>query len=290
VVTATVFDDTPGVFDMDDATYLADPVPEGSLSASGAKLLVDCPAKFQHGRTAGETNTDYFDFGRAAHAMLLGNGAGIAVLDFDDRRTKAYKEAEAEARADGRTPLLRSTHDQAVAMVNAVTANPAARALMDLDGPIEQTFIWHDLCWRRAKLDKHSEMSDGRPIVIDFKTTTDASTGGFTKSSANYAYFQQDPWYRDAIRAVLGHPDPAFVFIVTEKEAPYLTAVYELVDSYRRIGEHRNEIAVARFLHGQQTGEWPGYSTDVERIAAPRWLEIEHEERLEREAEGDLAA
>lgn len=280
----------PGIYDLDDADYLADPVPEGSLSASGAKLLVECPAKFQYRREAGEQNTDYFDFGRAAHTMLLGKGAEIAVLDYSDRRSKAYKEDEAGARAAGMTPLLRSAYDQAVTLVNAVTNHPAAKALLDLDGPTEQAFIWHDLCWRRAKLDKRGELPDGRPVIIDFKTAADASPDGFMKSSASYAYFQQDCFYRDAARALLGHPDPAFVFVVTEKEPPHVTGVYELTASYRAIGDHLNEIAVARFMHGQATGEWPGYSNDIERISAPRWLEIQHEERLDREAEGEQAA
>lgn len=284
-----IFTGEPGIFDMDDATYLADPVPEGSLSASGAKLLVECPAKFQHRREAGEQNTDYFDFGRAAHAMLLGKGAEIAVLDFADRRSKAFKEAETEARAAGMTPLLRSAYEQATSLVNAVRNHPAARALLDMDGPTEQAFIWHDLCWRRAKIDKRVEQN-GRPIIVDFKTAQDASPDGFMRSSASYAYFQQDCFYRDGARALLGHPDPAFVFIVTEKEPPHVTAVYEITASYRAIGDHLNEIAAARFMHGQATGEWPGYSNDIEQISAPRWLELQHEERLEREAEGDIAA
>lgn len=280
----------PGIYDLDDDVYLADPIPEGSLSASGAKLLVECPAKFQYRREAGSENKDYFDFGRAAHTMLLGKGAEIAVLDFDSRRGKAYAEAEAEARAAGKTPLLRSAYEQAVNLVNAVTSHPAAKALMEKDGPVEQAFIWRDLCWRRAKLDKRCETADGRPIIVDFKTAADASPDGFMKSSASYAYFQQDCFYRDAARALLGHPDPAFVFVVTEKDPPHVTAVYELTDSYRRIGDHLNEIAVARFMHGQATGEWPGYSSEIEQISAPRWLEIAHEERLEREAEGEVAA
>ena len=216
-------------------------------------------------------------------------GAEIAVLDFADRRSKAFKEAETEARAAGMTPLLRSAYEQATSLVNAVRNHPAAKALLDMDGPTEQAFIWHDLCWRRSKIDKWVEQN-GRPIIVDIKTAQDASPDGFMRSSAPHGYFQQDCFYRDAARALLGHPDPAFVFIVTEKEPPHVTGVYELTAPYRAIGDHLNEIAVARFMHGQATGEWPGYSNDIERISAPRWLEIAHEERLDREAEGGKAA
>jgi len=31
---------------------------------------------------------------------------------------------------------------------------------------------------------------------------------------------------------------------------------------------------------------WPGYSDEVVRVSAPRWVEIEHEERIEQQREG----
>lgn len=281
---------TPGVYDMSDADYHADPVPGGSLSASGAKTILECPAKYNYRQLAGEERRDYFDFGKAAHARLLGVGAPIAVLDFDDRRTKAYKEAEAEAYANGHTPLLKRDADVIDQMVAAVRAVPLAAALLDPDrGPVEQSLFWRDLIWRRARLDIFPDPdTPGRPIIVDYKTTTDASPKGFQKSAANFDYFIQDPWYLDAYRAVTGRDDAAFVFVVQEKEPPYVVGCYELTDSYRRIGQWRAERAVAIWQHCRETGVWPAYSTEVERIDAPRWLEIEHEEQIDMQAEGAL--
>lgn len=281
---------TPGVYEMTDAEYHADPVPAGSLSASGAKKLLDCPAKFRHSQLAGEEHRDYFDFGKAAHAKLLGVGAPIAVLDFKDRRAKGYKAAETAAYQAGETPILKKDAEVIDRMVTEVRRVPLANALLDpARGPVEQSLFWHDLIWRRARLDIFPDpKTKDRPIIVDYKTAADASPRGFQKSSASYGYFLQAAWYLDGYRAVTGRDDAAFVFVVQEKEAPYVVGCYELTDSYRRIGEWRAERAVAIWQRCMETGVWPAYSDDVERIDAPRWLEAEHEEQLEMNNEGAM--
>lgn len=280
----------PGIYNLDDATYLADPVEGGSLSSSGAKLIIECPAKFNHRKLAGEQHTDYFDFGKAAHAALLGAGADVVVLDYADWRTKDAKAERDALRAEGKTPMLAKEWDVIQQMIAAARAHPPAGSLLALDGPCEQTIVWHDLIWRRAKLDKHVQLPNGRRVIIDYKTTTDASRSAFMNSSARYGYFMSAAWYIDAVRSQFGG-DVAFVMIAQEKDPPYVTAAYELTESFRRIGEWRNERAVEIYQSCMATGVWPGYSDDIELLSAPRWLENEHEEQLDIEAnQGGIAA
>lgn len=281
----------PGVYDLDDATYLADPVEGGSLSASGAKLILECPRKFHHRQTGGTKHTDYFDFGKAAHAALLGAGADVVVLDYADWRTKDAKAERDSLRHEGKTPML--AHEWAVvqSMIDAVREHPAAAALLDIDGPTEQSIVWHDLIWRRAKVDKRIELPNGRPAIIDFKTTNDASPSGFTRSTATYAYFMQAAWYLDALRFATGRDDGAFILIATEKEPPYVSGVYELTEPYRRIGEWRNERAVELYQRCTAAGRWPMYSDDIEQLSAPVWLEIEHDQQVDMHInQGGIAA
>lgn len=64
----------PGVYDdMPEHVYLADPVPGGSLSFSGAKALLppSCPALYRHQRDHGRPPKPAFDFGHAVHSMVL---------------------------------------------------------------------------------------------------------------------------------------------------------------------------------------------------------------------------
>ena len=280
--------DLAGIHEMAESDYLADPVPVGSLSASGAKLIIECPAKFEHRQQAGEKHSDVFDFGKAAHAEVLGVG-NVEVLDYPDWRTKEAKAAKADAYDRGVTPLLAHDHRIVKAMADEIRHHPIAAALLDPErgGAAEQTLIWRDLIWRRARLDWLPAVPDtGRMIVPDYKTAPDASRSGFTNASARYGYMMQAAWYLDGVRTLLGVEDPAFVFIVQEKDPPYVINVVEMTESYRRIGEWRNEYAVDIYQRCMDTGHWPAYADGVMQISAPRWLEIEHEEQIEQLNEG----
>jgi len=278
----------PGVHDLPESTYLRDPVPGGSLSASGAKLILECPAKFRHRQLAGEQHRDYFDFGKAAHAEVLGAGAPLAVIDAADWRSKDARDQRDEARENGNTPILAKDHAVVKAMAEQIRLHPIASELLNPDkGKPEQTLIWHDLIWRRSRLDWLPELPEsGRLIVPDYKTCADASASGFTRSAASYGYMMQAAWYLDGVRTLLGADDAAFVFIAQEKEAPYVVNVVEMTADFLAIGDWRNEVAVERYMRCMETGIWPGYSDEVQRISAPRWLEIEHEQQTEMKAEG----
>lgn len=282
----------PGVYDMPEALYRRDPIPGGSLSASGAKLMLESPAKYHYRQTAGEEHKDHFDFGKAAHSLVLGAGEQVLVIDAKDKRAKAWSEGRDEAYELGVVPILLKDWAVIEQMAARIREHPIASALLNPErGKPEQTLIWHDLIWRRSRLDWLPEAGKGRLIVPDYKTAADASTAGFTRSSASYGYFMQCAWYLDGVRALLGADDAAFVFVVQEKEPPYLVNVVEMTDSYRRIGEYRNEVAVRLWQQCMETGVWPDWPTganEVQRISAPRWLEIEHEEQIDMEQEGAM--
>ena len=76
--------ESPGIYELDEATYHADrnlaPTLGRSLSSSGAKALLDCPARFAYQREHPVVK-DAFDFGHVAHARLLGFGdEGVVVV------------------------------------------------------------------------------------------------------------------------------------------------------------------------------------------------------------------
>lgn len=271
----------PGIYDMPEHEYHADPVPGGSLSSTEIKRLLDSPARYRHAKDhGGSEHKDVFDFGKAAHSLVLGAGGEMVVLDFDNFLTKAAKEARDEARANGATPILRGDWLTVEAMAAALRAHPIAAALLDPDkGKPEQSLFWQQGgIWRRARYDWLPTEYKGRLILPDYKTTPDASAAAFSKSVANFGYHNQAGWYLDGAIALLGVRDPAFVFIAQEKIAPYLVNVIELDRYALEIGRSLNEEAVETYLACMESGEWPGYPNDVTQIALPRWAEMSFEE------------
>jgi hypothetical protein len=265
---------TAGVYDIPEADYFG---ATGALSCSGAKLLLppSCPALFRYRQDHPEYK-DVFDFGSAAHRMVLGAGPEVKVIDATDWRGKAAKEARDAARAEGKIPLLIDDAWKVEAMASTLQQHPIARALLDPErgGRPEQSLFWADEdtgVHRRARLDWLPEPGPGRFIAVDYKSCSSADPAAIAKAVANYGYYQQDPYYLDGICALGLDDDPAFVFIFQEKEPPYLVTVVQLDEEARQAGRARNRQAIERFRDCTEAGIWPGYSDDIELISLPPW-------------------
>lgn len=268
------------VYDMTDAEYHADP----SLSSSGARRILEAPAKFHYDQTHPRYSDD-FDFGHAAHKLVLGVGAAMVIVDAENWRTKEAREIKERAHAEGNTPILRRDYDIARAMAEAVKAHPIAGRLLAKGNPEVSVFWRRSGIPMRARYDWLTAIGE-RPCIVDYKTTTDASNEGFSKQAANHGYHQQNAWYVDGYKlAVDVDAQPAFLFIAQEKYPPYIVNVIELDPYAVAIGRSRNERAIELYRQCMESGRWPGYSDEVEMIGLPRWAEIAHENELEQSKE-----
>lgn len=276
---ASTQDFTAGVYDgMPEDAYHADPVPGGSLSASGAKKLLppSCPARYHHDRLFGPPPKSTFDFGTAAHKLALGAGPQIVIVDAPDWRSSQAREARDSARFEGHVPLLIAEFGEVQAMADALRRHPVASALLDPGrGKPEQSLFWTDDetgIWCRARLDWLPHRDSGRRLIItDYKTAAAADPASIRKAVANFGYHMQAAWYIDGIHALGIDPEPAFVFIFQEKVPPYLVTVVQLDDDAVAVGYARNMLAREIWRDCTQAGEWPGYSRDIELISLPSW-------------------
>jgi hypothetical protein len=269
----------PGMYEMDEATYHGDPAPgDGSLSCSGAKLLLppSCPAVYEWRRKQPHKATRAMEFGTAAHKEVLGTGWPVAVYDGKDWTTKAAKEFAKEARGRGEIPILGREREQISAMAAAIAAKPATSLLLRAEEVWnEESWFWQDDetgIWLRARFDAVKLRS--RVAIVDYKTAYSADSEEFAKAAGKLRYHMQDPWYREAVTHVLGDADPLFLFVVQEKEPPYVVAVYELDGDSLWAGAERNRRARRLYARCVEAGEWPGHQIDeslITKISVPRW-------------------
>ncbi|MFD7416834.1 PD-(D/E)XK nuclease-like domain-containing protein [Kitasatospora purpeofusca] len=273
--------DRPGIYEMTNEQYHADPVPGGSLSSTGARRLLapSCPARYKYERDHGRAPKRHFDIGHAAHKLVLGTGPELALIDADEWRTAKVKAAVVEARERGAVPLKPAEWEQVHAMAEAIRQHPVASVLFAPGrGRPEQALFWWDQqsrVIRRAMFDWLPDRGADRLVVPDYKTTTAADLESIAKAVEKYGYHQQGAWYLDGAKALglHGGVEPAFVFVVQEKAAPYLVTVVELDVVALRIGQARNRRALEIYRECTDSGRWPGYSDDVELIALPAWAE-----------------
>jgi PDDEXK-like domain of unknown function (DUF3799) len=271
------------VRDLPHDQYLRHP----ALSASGAKTLArpGGPARFAWERDHPRPPTDAFDLGHLVHGAVLGVGPEVLVVEAPDWRSAAAKRLRDEARAAGRIACLTSDAERVEEMAAAVRRHRHAAALLDpaQGGEPEISCFWHDPAYdvdRRCRVDwMRRPNADGRLILVDLKTTNDASDEGIAKSVFRYAYHQQACFYRDVVVGLGLARSAPMVFVFVEKEPPYLVNVVQLDEPTLRMGEERNARALQLFADCTTSGQWPGFPDDeITTITAPRWAEHQHTE------------
>ncbi len=300
-----------GIFDgIDDATYHAD---EGSLSSSGARTIINrSPAHFRWERDHGRKPKKAFDLGHAVHGELLGVGQPVFVLDPEvhglkadgtvsdaPANTKAWKTAVADARARGEVPVAIDDWAAVERMVAEAHAHSTAHALLS-SGVAEQSIYWRDEVTGellRARPDWMRVGRGGRLVVLDAKTTSDASPDEFARSAGKFGYHCQQAWYLDgivanweAVCAAVGadptldphDPDkgPLFVFLVVEVDEPHPVLVAQLDPADVELGRQLNRRAIDIYAECRRTDQWPAYGTEVHQIALPYWNRKQLEESL----------
>lgn len=206
-----------------------------------------------------------------------------AILRANGRQVTLWSDVREEWLTNNghRIVLSPEEWDQLHRMRDAVMAHPAAAALLTgAPGFAELSAYWRDpetgeLCRCRPDFWR----MDG--IIVDVKTTDDASPEGFAKSIANWRYHVQHPYYLDGMNHALQqmgkptfkHPASAksFVFLAVEKKAPHAVAVYMLDAASAQAGreEYRTDLNV--YAHCLSSGTWPGYGDKVQQIALPDW-------------------
>jgi hypothetical protein len=235
------------------------------ISTSFLKTFARAPAKARYGK---REETEALKLGTLIHCAVTEPEElpqRYAVTDLDRMGTKAWEEAE--RRAGGRVLIKRPVWDEAHRIQDAVWRHPIARELLGAPGPVEDSFWWTDpetqvLC--RGRADK---IATSMRVIVDLKSTENASRDAFRKTIEDYFYDWQSFRYQDGVSHTPGGFVPeAFVFLPIEKEEPYLVAAYELMpDDMERARDQVRE-QMLRCAECLRTDVWPGYSETLEPI------------------------
>lgn len=274
---------TPGIHKMPMAAYLADPCVAPSLTAGLADTILRqsaLHAKWQHPKLSPDYRQEEdtkFDIGTAAHSLILEGDDKVAVVEFNDWRTKAAQEQRDLARTNGMTPLL-AKHYKAVKEMVAVARefmkNCEIGASLAGAQP-ELTVIAKDGdIWLRARPDLTSK--DNR-ILVNYKTCENASPEVFSRQIGRMGYDVSAAFYERAMKR-LGHRAEEF-FIAQEITPPYACSLHGLDPAAREIAEEKVELAIAIWAKCLKTGRWNGYPGRVHYTAPSSYEMAEAEER-----------
>lgn len=276
----------PGIhLDIPSAEYFADPCVVPSLTQSIASVLLERSprhAALRHPRLnpAWEPYEDTkFNIGNAAHKLLIGRGKELVIVEADDWRTKAAKEARDQAHSDGNVAILAHQHRTALAMADAfidqVSAIPECRtSFMPPAGGHGEVVIIAE--YEGVMLRSMVDWMRDPCHLDDLKTTgMSASPDRLPDAMADGGWDLQAA-IQERILDQLDAPGRGrrhHYFYLQENEDPYEVTVCELPESVMSIGRAKLDRAIGVWQMCMQANRWPGYPRRVHSPAYPPYLE-----------------
>lgn len=266
-------------YSMPEAEYHARP----ELSSTGARRILDSPARFRYFEDNPQPAKQVFDVGSAAHTKILGVGATTVEYparfltpsgNLTTRRDMVDEIADwtTEQRDNGLIPIVADDARRVDRMAEAVLADADARQVLESIQGREVSIIQEVQgvpC--RARFDMYDGINAG-----DLKTARDASPRGFNRSVGSYGYHIQQAFYSDVHYAETGDPLRSFKFIVVEAAAPHMVGVYELDPMWMDVAAGKVFNARETYKRCVETNEWPGYGAAT--LTAPTWAVFDADE------------
>ena len=252
-----------------------------AFSASGAKHLLRSAAHFKAAQDAPIEPTPAMVLGTAIHMAVLEPARfadKVWVSEKETGREKAdvkaaREEREATMRLLGNLVLTKDQHQHALAVQAAVWSHPTIAPLLipdDMTSRSEVTILWRDPQFGipcKARIDKLRDDA----IVIDLKSTQDASPEAFARTCATFGYHVQGAVYNIAHEVALNRSLAAFVFVAVETSPPYGLKAYRMQTNALLRGTTLAQRAMATYRDALTTNDWPGYDPMIEDLPFPQW-------------------
>jgi hypothetical protein len=174
----------------------------------------------------------------------------------------------------GKTILDEQDHADAMACVQALNNHPEFATIMAQPRRVEVPFEF-DLFGHRFKA-KPDCIVDSMRLILDIKTTDDASPHRWQWSAVDYGYHRQQIIYQEALRQATGKKY-RFIFAVVEKPKPSTrgmpptVALYELDAETMNMGMQDTHRLVLDYEHRMGSGWWQQpYSSGIVPLRLPK--------------------
>ena len=249
------------------------------ISKSDLDLLARSPALFKMKDELKKPPSEALILGSAVHKLVLERedfSKEFCLEPKVDRRTKEGKAIYKNflEKLGDRMPISWDSAKTAIKMAAKVVSKKATTELLK-DGLAEQSYFSQiEGVAVKCRPDFYNEKMG---IIIDLKTTSDASPTGFTKTIGKLNYHVQAAFYSDILRS-LGKKVDNFVFIAIETEYPYCMGFYDL--DYIAIEKGRETYLklLERYKFCKKHNKWWGYAKRngnkieaVQTLSLPTW-------------------
>ena len=213
------------------------------------------------------------DTGTAIHAFVLEADIAdkLVVRGPETRRGKAWTEAKEEADSMGAVLLTEADYDLARQVADSVLMEPRVMRMLDDPSCLKEKSIFNDCPQTGLRIKCRPDAVLPTRVVLDLKTTQDASPYGFAKSVRSYGYDLQSYFYVMACN-LEGLDVQQFAFIAVEKEPPYAVALHTINQDYMNWAKGQVQLTLDQIKKAQDSGKFTTGWPDVNVITKPAWL------------------
>lgn len=259
-----------GIYDITNEQYHE----ASAISRSQLMLIDKSPYHFWY-----EVLSEMSEKKEATPAMNIGSAFHTLLLEPElfekeyciapkiDRRTKAGKE-EYQSFLDKNTDKILLTDEQynkALIMAEHVKQHEIVTTLLD-EAQFEKSIFWTDQetgLQFKTRPDIWSQK-----MVVDLKTTQDASPYKLQRSALEYGYYLQAGMAFEACKFI-GKPFEMFVILACEKDAPFVPSVFMMDDTALQFGIDQFQKYKKKLKECLDSNKWPAYP--VHELSVPAY-------------------
>jgi hypothetical protein len=291
-----------GVYDITNEQYHA----SAGISRSKLMLLDKSPYHFWYETMSGladkQEATPAMNIGSAFHTMLLepanfqrefcvkpkleGMPPSVLMKEVGKEQYEQVKAArtavqnrnnelmeEFKQHSEGKILLSEDQFAKVSKMVELVSKHEIVTTLLD-EAVYEQSIFWTD---KETGLQFKTRPDIwSSKMVVDLKTTNNASAYSFMRSALEYGYYLQAGMAHEACKA-LDKPFDMFVILACEKEAPHVPAIYIMKDDALQFGINQFTNYKRKLKKCLDENKWEGYL--VQELIVPKYATIDLEEK-----------
>ena len=277
----------PGFYDLTEREYHALPGP----SASRCKAVARSPLYAKACMDGLITPTKALLDGRAAHfAMCFPDKFEMTYFAFPkkiDHRKNVDLELKQEYVSQyGQDFCLQpDDFEMCIRVRDRVWSKKCIREVLEKVSAFEQSVLWrHEPTGALCKI-RLDAIAESIGVLVDFKTTADASKFEFQRQIKKHKYHWQAAKYRHGVNT-LDKKCKLFAFIAVEKKEPYDAALYVVGEKTMAKGWEEVEPWIKVYHDCETKNEWPGYP-DVPQDIDLSAYDLDDDEDDEIEQQGD---
>lgn len=111
-------------------------------------------------------------------------------------------------------------------------------------------------------------------LIVDGKSTQDASPAGFPRQAWNWKMYLQAAFYSDGFMQIMGTDEPPpFLWLSQEMDAPYACAVYQASNEWLEYGRKEVRRLLNLYADCCRNKRWPAYPQLITELTVPSFAE-----------------